>query len=163
MRINRPDGISQENRSHPFFILLRRFSDEQREMAMRCSKDFVLYSIFTGLVFLPLLFTLFFDWVYVIAPLSLLTGYGFIIRDRYQHLKNLLASTNYDEVEHMIYSNDYQMTNLNMEKMINMMTQCTRITGGLQSFLYETHHLFWSAGLISVILILLETIIFFVR
>ena len=39
MKINRPEGISQANRSNPYFIILRRVSDIQIQLAEKCAKN----------------------------------------------------------------------------------------------------------------------------
>lgn len=134
MRINRPDGISQENRSHPFFILLRKFADIQRDEAEKTAKVFLSSSLMCMIVSILTNAILFLNPLLMVITIPLVIINAFTIYHRYQNLQDLLASNSFKEVDQMIYSNDFQTTNLNMEKMINEMTRCTEITGKMVAF-----------------------------
>lgn len=134
MRINRPDGISQENRSHPFFILLRKFADTQRDEAEKTAKAFLTSSLICMIASILTNLILFFNPILMVITIPMVVINGFTIYHRYRNLQDLLASNSFKEVDQMIYSNDFQTTNLNMEKMINEMTRCTEITGKMISF-----------------------------
>ena len=137
MRINRPDGISQENRSHPFFILLRKFADEQHELAISISKNLVRYIIITNLVVFFGLLTMIADWSYLFITLGLLiiTNYGSYCK--YTRFQSLLSENVFEEVSQMIYTNEYQLSNLNMEKLVNTMGDCRHTTGQMEEFNLE--------------------------
>ena len=137
MRINRPDGISQENRSHPFFILLRKFADEQHELAISISKNLVRYIIITNLVMLFGLLLMIADWRYVFITLGLLIIVNYGSYCRYTRFQSLLSENVFEEVSQMIYSNEYQLSNLNMEKLVNTMVTCRHTTGQMEEFNME--------------------------
>ena len=138
MRINRPDGISQENRSHPFFILLRKFADEQYEVASYATHFYIRYLIGMGVVIaigIVSSLTAFIE-VFPLVVVGVLALYLPDIK-RYRDFKRLLSETCFNEVERMIFSNDYQLSHLNMEEIINTMVKCTRVTGSIERIVEE--------------------------
>lgn len=164
MKINRPDGISQENRSHPFFILLRKFADTQKDEANVITKNFILYGILgLGMALFTVIMTLleldvgFYPLVVALGYLSLTI---ITIYRRYRSLQMILKSNSFEEVDHMIYSNDYQLCNLNMEKLVNMIAYCAQITGRMETFNDTTIILFWIDIGIFVVFLLTQVIIY---
>lgn len=133
MRINRPDGISQENRSHPFFIMLRRFSDEEMEKAEILTRFFVSYLVLVIASVIMAIITIATGMtgdcvILVFVPYVGLRAMDFM---RYRQLRSLISATCFKDVERMIFSNDYQLSNLNMEEIINTMTRCARVIGAM--------------------------------
>lgn len=154
MRINRPDGIAQENRSHPFFILLRKFADEQQREAIDLTKSFIITSVMLGVMALAACITLVDGISSIIFILPCMTITIYLIYRRYRTIQLLLHDNAFDEVDHMIHSNDYQLSNINMEKMINMMNQCTEVTGrikALRGYLYESSAILVAIELVFII------------
>ena len=134
MRTNRPSGISQENRSHPFFILLRRFSEEQSKLAHDIMKRLITaggVSIAPGLIMWSISPLDAISWFISILYVTLM-GLNFIFT--FRDLQRTLAKTVYSEVESMIYSDEYQYQSLNNEQLINMMNDCTRVNGELSAY-----------------------------
>lgn len=138
MRISRPDGISQENRSHPFFILLRKFADEQAEVTTTASRMYIRYLIvmLIALIAAGIASVTIFIQVF---PMVVLAAISIYLPDiyRYKEFKRLLNDTCFAEVERMIFSNDYQLSHLNMESTINTMVKCTRVTGAINQIMNE--------------------------
>jgi hypothetical protein len=135
MRTSRPDGISQENRSHPFFILLRRFADAQREEALKTTKSFIANAVVECVVTCAVLFiTALFCRSHVCTALGVLLALIFSLGIRYMHCQEILSNVIFTEVEHMIYSNDYQYQSLNNELLINKMVQCKEAIGEIREF-----------------------------
>jgi hypothetical protein len=50
------------------------------------------------------------------------------------HCQEILSNVIFTEVEHMIYSNDYQYQSLNNELLINKMVQCKEAIGEIREF-----------------------------
>lgn len=134
MRTSRPDGISQENRTHPFFILLRNAARRQDELSVKLVKRFVIQacvSIGAALI------------LWLINPLSAI---GCVIAIEYlifqiiywlyrlRSLKKLLAMSCVNEVNAMIYSNDYQYQSLNNEQLINTLNDARQLIGEFEEF-----------------------------
>lgn len=147
-----PNGISQQNRTHPFFIILRRFADEQKDLSEKAARRFISILVLEGLmtIFVPAtvhcvsigLSLLMLRRCGLAIVGSLLVLFPYSLR-RYQRLKALLGQMTYGDVDHMIYSNDYQAASLNYEDIINRVTACTAVNGELKSFLDTVADSLW--------------------
>lgn len=144
MKTNLPDGISQQNRTHPYFIMLRNQNDEQQRLSRtvvhRFLTDLIRTSFLTivgaGLILLigalcnivvPVMNCI----VMAIAgPTVLAVHYG----GRYRRLQRILSQQTNVRVEQMLYSNEFQSAILNHEEVLNLMMQCNRVSGMLDSF-----------------------------
>lgn len=163
MRINRPDGISQENRSHPFFIMLRKFADSQKDEAIYTSRDFV-YTAIVQIVFPIITMSMaFLDPLFIIVGVGLLLVSLGMIRHRYKTLQTLLSTTIFQDVDYMIHSNDFQLSNLNMEKIINDITRCAETTGRLKAFQDQSNLMRWAVIAVSCICTLMSALVYFLR
>lgn len=158
MRISRPDGISQENRSHPFFIMLRKFADEQYEVASYATNLYIRYLASALVVCAVAVIASATAFINVI-PLVIFMALALYLPDikRYRDFKELLHSTCFNDVERMIFSNDYQLSHLNMEETINTMVKCTRVTGSIERIIEELRNsirseIIFMAGLLFAIL-----------
>lgn len=67
----------------------------------------------------------------LIIVLPLVSIFAYMTYSNYRQLQLLLHNNVFDEVDHMIHSNEYQLSNLNMEKMVNTMNRCAEATGKL--------------------------------
>lgn len=160
MRVDRPDGISQSNRSHPFFIILRKFSDEQKETANVLTRDLLKgLALLISSFIISLIISILFYPKNLLLQGILLFIQGYVAYQWYRKTKNLLSQNEFETVEHMIFSNDYQLTNLNMESIINMISHCNRITGEMYQLQYTIKDgaiygsiLFVILGIYSIIL-----------
>lgn len=138
MRTNRPSGISQENRSHPFFIILRKFADEQKKLAHDVMKDIIksgAITMFPGLVMWSVSPLDSISW-FVSILYTLLMGVNYILT--YRDFQRTIAKTTYSEVNNMIFSDEYQYQSLNNEQLINMMNDCTRVNGEIIAYKART-------------------------
>lgn len=134
MRTSRPDGISQENRTHPFFILLRNAARQQDELSVKLVKRFVIQaSVSIGATLI----------LWLINPLSVIgsaIAIEYLIFQiiywlyRLRSLKKLLAMSCVNEVNAMIYSNDYQYQSLNNEQLINTLNDARQLIGEFEEF-----------------------------
>ena len=145
MKTNLPDGISQQNRTHPYFIMLRNQNDEQQRLSRtvvhRFLTDLLRTSFLTvvgaGLIILigavlchrviPVMNCLV---MAVAIPAVLAVHYG----GRYRRLKRILSQQTNVRVEQMLYSNEFQSAILNHEEVLNLMMQCNRVSGMLDNF-----------------------------
>lgn len=134
MRMSRPNGISQENRSHPFFIILRKIAENQRFTSERLTKKLITH---TGWhIAVCLLF-----WLInplAISNILIVGGTGCLQLAYFEWelamLKKIVKACCYTEVEQMIYSNDYQYQSLSNEQLVNMMNDANRVMGRFDSF-----------------------------
>lgn len=125
-RTNRPDGISQSNRTHPFFIILRRYAGDEEKQLVKLTKAFIIYAVF-GIVFPIVLWgpiILVFErrlWPCIIA--MLLINVCSIIYV-YRKWRRMGLGCIFPKVENMIFSNDYRDAQLNVEEVMEMTIQC---------------------------------------
>jgi len=144
MKTNLPDGISQQNRTHPYFIMLRNQNDEQQRLSRavvhRFLTDLLRTSFLTivGAGLILLIGTLYRNVIpvanyfamAVAVPTVLAVHYG----GRYRRLKRILSQQTNVRVEQMLYSNEFQSAILNHEEVLNLMMQCNRVSGMLDNF-----------------------------
>lgn len=147
-RSSRPDGISQLNRSNIFFLILRRLADEQRSLMKGVTRDLIKLICVTLLI--PSIYIIhvpFMPYFFVIPLILVVINFaiGFL---QYNQLRRLLAESILQKVESMIYSNDYQSSNLNNEELVNMTNRCSWINGRLTEFSCQTK--ITTIGIISI-------------
>lgn len=144
MKTNLPDGISQQNRTHPYFIMLRNQNDEQQRLSRavvhRFLTDLLRTSFLTivgaGLILLigalcrNVIPVANYFAMAVAVPTVLAVHYG----GRYRRLKRILSQQTNVRVEQMLYSNEFQSAILNHEEVLNLMMQCNRVSGMLDNF-----------------------------
>ena len=137
VRFSRPDGISQLNRSNIFFLILRRLADEQRSLMQGATKELIRRSIIGAI--LPLLVFVHvtkIDYVWIIF-IAMELGSALLVFMKYYQLQRLVSESIISTVEEMIYSNDYQLANLNNEELVNMTNRCSWINGRLTEYTFQ--------------------------
>lgn len=134
MRTNIPHGISQENRVHPLFIILRKHSEEEERIFRKLIRTAVWCTILNLLI--VALSSLFYakrcHTVVIIAVAMAITTILFL----FEEWKTILNCLNrewltFPKVNQMIHSDDYSTAILNYEKVVNMIGE----TRSMQSYL----------------------------
>lgn len=159
MRTDRPQGISQTNRTHPFFILLRLCAEEQQDLCEKAIRDMLFYGSIRTALTLFILFTAFKHGPIVLIFFGFFCALNiYLFLKQWHELKKLIYQNQYQKVDHMIYSNDYQMAALNNEELINMLTQMNRINGHIERIRKEFINTFvtlWIAESILIVILLI--------
>lgn len=160
-RSSRPDGINQYNRSNPFFLILRRLTDEQRTLAINATREFLharLFMIGIALLYLILIpfesvlrgITQALAWILIIGGISWI---------QYQHFQRILRESDIEKVDQMIYSNDYQGATLNNEDLVNTNNHCSWVNGRLQEFSFQNRLTGIAICIMEVFFLLYEIIL----
>lgn len=160
-RSSRPDGMSQYNRSNPFFLVLRRLTDEQRKLANKISQDFISQRVILISVTLLYLVLFAFRPIHETIILTLLwavvnTGISWM---QYQHLQRILIETDLEKVEQMIFSNDYRDASLNNEDLVNTTNHCNWINGRLAEYAFQNRMTAIVITIIQIIMLICFMII----
>ena len=144
MKTNLPDGISQQNRTHPYFIMLRNQNDEQQRLSRtvvhRFLTDLLRTSFLTvvGAGLIILIGALCHHVIPVTNCLAMAVAVPAVLAihyvGRYRRLKRILSRQTNVRVEQMLYSNEFQSAILNHEEVLNLMMQCNRVSGMLENF-----------------------------
>lgn len=160
-RSSRPDGMSQYNRSNPFFLVLRRLTDEQRKLANKISQDFISQRVI--LISITLLYLVLFAFrpIHETIILALLwvvinTGISWM---QYQHLQRILIETDLEKVEQMIFSNNYRDASLNNEDLVNTTNHCNWINGRLTEYAFQNRMTVIVITIIQIIMLVCFMII----
>lgn len=136
MRTNIPHGMSQNNRAHPFFILLRKFADTEEKAFRRLAeyqyRCLLFYSIASFLFLLTALCNHYTPFLSI--PVFGL-GYWFRLRT-IEFLPNLT----FPKVNAMLMGDDYSGATLNYETVINLIGNANWNIGKMES-LYSVMHL----------------------
>lgn len=160
-RSSRPDGMSQYNRSNPFFLVLRRLTDEQRKLANKISQDFISQRIVLLSITLLYLVLFAFRPIHETIILTLLwvlidTGVSWM---QYQHLQRILIETDLEKVEQMIFSNDYRDASLNNEDLVNTTNHCNWINGRLSEYAFQNRMIVIAISIIQICMLVCFMII----
>jgi hypothetical protein len=135
MRTSRPDGISQENRSHSFFIILRNVAEDQKKVSANSMKLLVKDCILETIIPIVLFWVINpLSWFTYVMMFFYLMYMVFHFMQRYGELKDIVAVCCFNEVDHIIYSNDYQYQELSVMELTNMMNDAFRVIGRLDDF-----------------------------
>lgn len=145
MKTNLPDGISQQNRTHPYFILLRNQNDEQQQLIRSVVHRFLTDAIRTAFIsiiggmLLQLLVVAVFrhmvslrNYLAILVTISVVLSFHYI--GSYRRLRGILSCQTNGRIEQMLYSNEFQSAILNHEEVLNLMMQCNRVSGMLIAF-----------------------------
>lgn len=116
MITNIPRGMSQDNRAHPFFIILRRYTEEEEFETKRMTKTMLLHLLCPLIGILPLFLA---PWGRFFASAMMIAWLVKSIQ-QYWQFRAILANTSFPKVNHMLFGNDYSMSPLNYEEVINM-------------------------------------------
>ena len=145
MKTNLPDGISQQNRTHPYFIMLRNQNDRQQELIRRTVHSFLTNLLATcGVVLIGALVILLlsgslttktiepYRFLLATVAVGIVMVYNFVIR--YRTMTSIIAQNINGRVNQMLYSNEFQSAILNHEEVLNLMMSCNDINGQLNQF-----------------------------
>lgn len=133
MRTSLPHGMNQNNRTHPFFIILRKFSTKEEKL-FRDNINLLLWSI---IIMEPMIFCASMlngdSWGYLLMIVAGVYLAAIAINLLRWLPKNLI----FPKVNRMISSDDYSGAILNYENVINMIGVCNYNTGMLESIRTE--------------------------
>lgn len=131
MRTNRPEGIFQGNRTEPFFILLRHYADEQKEEAMKLTKEFLIFTVLQGVIgIIPIIISIFHlkTLPFAVAIAMIVAAVSIV---NYFHLKTQLADLMMKEVDRLLQTDEYRYAAVNNEELFNKAAYTLKKTGGL--------------------------------
>lgn len=168
MKINRPEGISQANRSNPYFILLRKASDEQIELANSAAQQYVKNTLSLLIVtiisiILPIILvvvkgdTVYISASFAIFLINLLNIYR--SRELSKVLNEALKQCTFKDVDSMIFTNEYQVAAINQEYIFNLFTLTCKVNGILTN-IYEVLHKEFTLIILFGVLEILSYVIF---
>lgn len=145
MKINRPEGISQANRSNPYFIVLRKVTDIQIQLAEDCAQTFVENLAITtivgivGIILPAIILTIFTSTLLSMMTSIVNVASAYIIFKILQDIKesmyDALLRCSYKEVDQMIFTNEYQSAAINQEMIFNMFQEACEVNGDLRTIL----------------------------
>lgn len=145
MKINRPEGISQANRSNPYFIILRRVSDIQIQLAEKCAKTFVenlaISSILcVSMVLISAIILVLTTSTTLTMMITIVNAIGSCLlfkclEDIKSEMYGALSKCTYKDVDQMIFTNEYQTASINQEMIFNMFQDASEVNGDLRTIL----------------------------
>lgn len=132
MRTSIPHGMSEPNRIHPFFIILRRYAEAEEVESRKMLKwfgGFFTMLVVTAIMLLVVIndgkgFLAGLPWLIIIAGL-----YLYLFIKATQEVRLILDNCSFPKVNQMLHSDDYATADLNYEKIYNMTCACADNVG----------------------------------
>ena len=154
VRTMRPEGISQENRTNPFFVILRKLAEEQMTLSSKITTELISRSII--LCICPFFLAIHaYQYISVILlSLALSALFALYAYLQITRMKTILEESVVETVSQMIFSNDYQFASLNNEELVNMAVRTNWINGHLSELIAQVRLVFYGAIVLNIILFL---------
>lgn len=154
MRTSIPHGMSQENRVHPLFIILRKHAEEEERLFRRLVRVTIWTTIINVLAVAlsALAFTKSCPTVVLFACATAITTVLFL----YEQYRTILNFINRDwlifpKVNRMLFSDDYSSSILNYENVVNMIGEVRSTMSTLQCKITDTYrNLIYTIIILSV-------------
>lgn len=131
MVTNIPHGISQSNRAHPLFIIVRRHAETEENQFRKATTILVQSVIFHILAsFIPAVIhgELWMASAMFVAFLFDLLAIRFVC---FVYPKNMV----FPKINRMIFSDDYSQSAINYENVTNLIGECKESIGELRGFM----------------------------
>lgn len=136
MKTNIPHGINQTNRAHPFFIVLRKYAEEEEqeyhEVLVSLGRLIIVSIADIAIMIAAIVFNQIENfYVAIVAStfMSLFTAVNF----KY-YMRDILSNLVFPKVNKMIFSDDYSGAILNYENIFNMVALVNDNIGEMRSF-----------------------------
>lgn len=132
MRTSIPHGMNEPNRIHPFFIILRHYSEEEEVRSKKMIEWFMAFAIALWIMCVSLLvilndhkgFVEGLPWL-----VGIIVGYIFMLYGLIKEMRLVMKNCTFPEVNKMLHSDDYSTADLNYERVYNMTCTCADNVG----------------------------------